>query len=152
MKSNFDSNLLNVSKSQRVPKRVLRQNFAIASKMWHVLNAINYHQQYLFVCRVHRHMVKRPRVKRHRVKRQTFEMRQRVKMEKKILCIISEVVWVVFNNLLLLDATDRSKISRNPHQMFFGGSLYPHSFFTNSPFNYFELNYASRSKLENIYS
>ena len=90
-------------------------------------------------------MVKRPRVKRHRVKRQTFEMRQRVKMEKNI----SEVV---FNNLLLLDATDRSKISRNPHQMFFEGSLYPHSFFANSPFNYFELNYASRSKLENIYS
>ena len=45
---------------------------------------------------------------------------------------LSEFVWtpyslvfVVFNDFLLIDATDRSKISCNHHQIFFDVSLYP---------------------------
>ena len=33
-------------------------------------------------------------------------------------------VWVVFNNFLIIDATDRSKISSNHHRIFFDISLY----------------------------
>ena len=43
-------------------------------------------------------------------------------------------VWVVFNNFLLIDSTDRSKISSNPHRIFIDVSLYPLSFFANTPF------------------
>ena len=43
-------------------------------------------------------------------------------------------VWVVFNNFLLIDATDISKISSDQMRLFFAVSLYPFSFFTNSSF------------------
>ncbi len=54
---------------------------------------------------------------------------------------LSEFVWtlrssvlVVFNNFLLVD---RSKISINQKRFFIALSLYPLSFFTNTPFNKF---------------
>ena len=53
----------------------------------------------------------------------------------------SEFVWtlrysvlVVFNNFLLIDATDRSKISSDQKRFFIELSLYPLSFFANTPF------------------
>ena len=57
---------------------------------------------------------------------------------------LSEFVWmlrsselVAFNNFLLIDATDRSKISRDQKRFFY--RLYPLSFFANTPFKlYFE--------------
>ena len=58
---------------------------------------------------------------------------------------LPELVWtlhssvlVVFNNLLLIDATDRSNISSNQRRFFFAASLYPLSFFANTPFKPFE--------------
>ena len=44
-------------------------------------------------------------------------------------------VWDVFNNFLLIDATDRSKISSDQKRFFIVLSLYPLSFFANTPFN-----------------
>ena len=44
-------------------------------------------------------------------------------------------VWDVFNNFLLIDATDRSKISSDQKRFFIALSLYPPSFFKNTPFN-----------------
>ena len=41
----------------------------------------------------------------------------------------------VFNKFLLIDATDRSKISSDQNRFFIALSLYPLSFFTNTPFN-----------------
>ena len=41
---------------------------------------------------------------------------------------------VVFNNFLLIDATDRSKISGDQKRFFIALSLYPLSFFANTPF------------------
>ena len=38
-------------------------------------------------------------------------------------------------NFLLIDATDRSKISSDQKRLFFAVSLYPLSFFENAPFN-----------------
>ena len=46
--------------------------------------------------------------------------------------------WVVFNNFLLIDATDRSKISSNHCRIFFDVSLYPLSLFANTPFKVME--------------
>ena len=43
-------------------------------------------------------------------------------------------VWDVFNNFLLLDATHRSKISSDQKRFFIALSLYPLSFFANTPF------------------
>ena len=43
-------------------------------------------------------------------------------------------VWDVFNNFLLNDATDRSKISGDQKRFFIALSLYPISFFANTPF------------------
>ena len=40
-----------------------------------------------------------------------------------------------FNNFLLIDATDRSKISSDQKRLFFAVILYPLSFFANTPFN-----------------
>ena len=42
---------------------------------------------------------------------------------------------VVFNNFLLIDATDRSKISCDKKRLFFAVTLYPLSFFANTPFH-----------------
>ena len=43
-------------------------------------------------------------------------------------------VLVVFNNFLLIDATDRSKISGDQKRFFIALSLYPLSFFAKTPF------------------
>ena len=43
-------------------------------------------------------------------------------------------VLVVFNNFLHIDATDRSKISSDQKRFFIALSLYPLSFFANTPF------------------
>ena len=43
-------------------------------------------------------------------------------------------VWVDFNIFLLIDATDRSKISSDQKRKFFTVILYPLSFFANTPF------------------
>ena len=42
--------------------------------------------------------------------------------------------WDVFNNFLLIDATDKSKISGDQKRFFIALSLYPLSFFANTPF------------------
>ena len=42
--------------------------------------------------------------------------------------------WNVFNRFLLIDATDRSKISSNQKRFFIALRLYPLSFFANTPF------------------
>ena len=54
----------------------------------------------------------------------------------------SQVVWPLsysvldaFNNFILIDATDRSKISSDQKRFFIALSLYPLSFFANTPFN-----------------
>ena len=41
---------------------------------------------------------------------------------------------MVFNNFLLIDETERSKISSDQKRLFFAVSLYPLSFFVNTPF------------------
>ena len=53
----------------------------------------------------------------------------------------SQFVWTpcysvgdVFNKFLLIDATDRSKISGDQKRFFIALSLYPLSFFANTPF------------------
>ena len=43
-------------------------------------------------------------------------------------------VWDVFINFLLIDATDRSKISSDQKRFFIAIILYPLSFFANTPF------------------
>ena len=43
-------------------------------------------------------------------------------------------VFFVFNNFLLIDATDRSKISSDQKRFFIALNLYPLSFFANTPF------------------
>ena len=48
---------------------------------------------------------------------------------------LSYSVWDVFNKFLLIDATDRSKISSDQKRFFIALSLYPLSFFANTPFN-----------------
>ena len=45
-------------------------------------------------------------------------------------------VWDVFINFLLIEATDRIKIRSDQKRLFFAVSLYPLSFFTNTPFNF----------------
>ena len=47
---------------------------------------------------------------------------------------INYSVLIVFNNFLLIDATDRSKISSDQKRLIFAVSLYPLSFFANTPF------------------
>ena len=52
--------------------------------------------------------------------------------------MIRSSVWVGFNNFLLIDATDRSKISSVQKRLFFAVSLYPLSFFADTPFKLFK--------------
>ena len=64
-------------------------------------------------------------------------------------------VWVVFNNFLLIDATDRSKISSDQKRLFFAVSLYPLSFFANTPFketvgNLVSKDYVSEIDIKNV--
>ena len=47
---------------------------------------------------------------------------------------LRSLTWVVLNNFLLIDATDRSKISSDQKRLFFTVSLYPLLFFANTPF------------------
>ena len=54
---------------------------------------------------------------------------------------LTEFVWtlrstvlVVFDNVLLIDTTDRSKISSDQKRLFFVVSLYPLSVIANTPF------------------
>ena len=47
---------------------------------------------------------------------------------------LRSLAWVVFNNFLLIDATDRSKISSDQKRLFFALRLYPLSFFASTPF------------------
>ena len=47
---------------------------------------------------------------------------------------LSYSVWDVFNNFLFIDAWDRSKISSDQKRFFIALSLYPLSFFANTPF------------------
>ena len=49
---------------------------------------------------------------------------------------LSYSVWDVLNNFLLIDATDRRKISGDQKRFFIALSLYPLSFFANTPFKY----------------
>ena len=55
-------------------------------------------------------------------------------------------VWDVFNNFLLIDATDRSKISSDQKRFFIALSLYPLSFFANTPFKFEEKYTFSKDK------
>ena len=43
--------------------------------------------------------------------------------------IIRSLIWVVLNNFLIIDATDKSKISSDQKRLFFAVSLFPFSFF-----------------------
>ena len=52
----------------------------------------------------------------------------------QFLWALSYSVLVVFNKFLLIDATDRSKISSDQKRFFIALSLYPLSFFANTPF------------------
>ena len=47
---------------------------------------------------------------------------------------LSYSVWDVFNNFLVIDATNRIKISSDKKRFFIALSLYPLSFFVNTPF------------------
>ena len=63
-------------------------------------------------------------------------------------------VWVVFNNFLLIDALDRSKISSNQFWIQFDVDLYPFYVFANTPFMVNSFWFAEPrvgSKLENIF-
>ena len=57
-------------------------------------------------------------------------------------------VWVVFNNFLLIDATDRSKISCYQKRLFFALSLYSLSFFLYGPFKlkFYKMKKGQRSR------
>ena len=55
---------------------------------------------------------------------------------------LAEFVWtlcpsglVIVNNFLLIEATDTGKISSDQKRFFIALSLYPLSFFANTPFN-----------------
>jgi len=48
--------------------------------------------------------------------------------------LLHSSVLVVFNNFLISDATDISKITSDHHRSFFAVSLYPLYFFANTPF------------------
>ena len=63
---------------------------------------------------------------------------------------LSYSVWDVFNKFLLIDATDRSQISSDQKRFFIALSLYPLSFFANTPFNEFEKNVLSTYFLSDI--
>ena len=53
----------------------------------------------------------------------------------KFVWTVSYSVWDVFNKFLLIDTTDRSNISSDQKRFFIALSLYPLSFFANTPFN-----------------
>ena len=55
--------------------------------------------------------------------------------------VLRSSVWDVFINFLLIDATDRSKISGDQKRFVIALSLYPLSFFANTPFKWSRLIY-----------
>ena len=57
-------------------------------------------------------------------------------------------VWDVFINFLLIDATDRIKISSDQKRFFIALSLHPLSFFANTPFNKMHICSAKEEKEE----
>ena len=63
-----------------------------------------------------------------------FYSLSRMSQFSQFVCPLSYSVWDVFNNFLLIDATDRSKISSDQMRFFIALSLYPLSFFANTPF------------------
>ena len=52
---------------------------------------------------------------------------------------VASSVWVVFNNFIIIDTTDRSKISSDQNCFFIASSLYPLSFLANTLLLYFLL-------------
>ena len=52
----------------------------------------------------------------------------------EFVCTLRSSVLIVFNNFLLIDETVRSKISSDQKRFFIALSLYPLSFFANTPF------------------
>ena len=60
-------------------------------------------------------------------------------------------VWVVFNNFLLIGTIDRSKISSDQKRLFFAVSLYPFSFFANTPFKCSYIFNHKSSKLSKLF-
>ena len=54
-------------------------------------------------------------------------------------------VWDFFINFLLIDATDRSKISSDQKRFFIALSQYPLSFFANTPFKFRQVAYSTCS-------
>ena len=67
---------------------------------------------------------------------------------------LSYSVWDVFNNFLLIETTDRSKISSDQMRFFIAFSLYPISFFANIPFkleNFKRFWPSVKSKSKNTY-
>ena len=67
---------------------------------------------------------------------------------------LSYSVWDVINNFLLKDTTDRSKIINDQKRFFIALSLYPLSFFSNTPFNKYripaEMSIAKPIRIENV--
>ena len=63
-----------------------------------------------------------------------YGLRRMLHLSKFVMTLRSSVL-VVFNNFHLIDATDRSKISSDQKRFFIAFSLYPLSFFANTPFN-----------------
>ena len=69
--------------------------------------------------------------------------------ERKLALVWCYSVWDVFKNFLLIDATDRSKISSDQKRFFIALSLYPLSFFANTPFN--KKNYGDKKKFPSCF-
>ena len=63
-----------------------------------------------------------------------FYSRSRILRFSQFVWALRSSVWDVFNNFLLIDATDRSKISSDQKRFFIALSLYLLSFFANTPF------------------
>ena len=69
----------------------------------------------------------------------------RMSQFSEFVCPLSYSVWDVFNNFLLIDATERSKISSDQKRFFIALSLYPLWFFANTSFKK-PLNFRSRNR------
>ena len=64
-----------------------------------------------------------------------FEIKLIILRSKSYVAIFSNYsVWDVFNNFLLIDATDKSKIGSDQKRFFIALRLYPLSFLANTPF------------------
>ena len=63
---------------------------------------------------------------------------------------LSYLVWDVFNIFLFIDATDRSKISSVQKRFFIALSLYPLSFFANTPFKIIHVMCGGVPQLQNL--